>query len=50
MQRSLRKRLDLINKTSHRAIAKQCGPYMAVYLYQQIYPKFLKTDSFTGIL
>lgn len=42
MQRSLRKRLGLINKTSHRAIAKQCGPCMAGCLYQQIYSKFLK--------
>lgn len=50
MQRSLWEGLGLINKTSHRAIAKQCGPCVAGCLYQQIYSKFLKTDVPPGIL
>lgn len=50
MQRSLRKGLGLINKTSHRAIAKQCGPCRAGCLSQQIYSQFLKTHVLPGIL
>lgn len=42
MQRSLWKRLGLINKSSHRATAKQRGPCMAGCLSQQIYSKSLR--------
>ena len=38
-----------INKTSHRATAKPCGPCMAGCLYQQIYSKSLKTEAFPRV-